>query len=419
VLSAIGSFFGKRPAAGTPAVAPAQAAAAAYGPANELEDLAASSPAVAVQAVPSLLRQAAEQTASSPSTPVSPALQSLPERLSQGSDLSWLMPPSSDAAPQGGVPWLVPPATDAAPGNASGNTSVLLQPPPFWPESHEASSPVGAPSQTGAAIPNPPDAQQRTITEITKPQPSELSKILGIVMGLGSSIFGGKSSGSFGSGGGGGLFGSLFGGSSGGSGGDSGGALGDDSGGGDLFDSDAGSGLDDLFMAGGGKVPDIPFFAVGGRFNGKVSGPGTGTSDSINAKLSRGEFVTKASATSKYLPLLQQINSDTVKFAMGGLVGYDDGGYVAPSMAYVSAERGAGQMAAASTRIAGSTSSSSISTRNYGDTHNHYIDARGSTDPAQTTANIDRYMKKAGPQIAAAAVHAVKDQQMRRAPSAK
>lgn len=256
--------------------------------------------------------------------------------------------------------------------------------------------------------------------EITKPQPSELSKILGTVMGLGSSMLGGKSSGSSGSGGGGGLFGSLFGGGSGGSsGGDSSGALGDDSGGGDLLGSDAISGLDDLFMAGGGRVPGIPFFAAGGRFNGKVSGPGTGTSDSINAKLSHGEFVTKASATSKYLPLLQQINNDTLKFAMGGLVGYDDGGYVAPSMAYVSAERGAGQMAAASTRIAGSTSSSSVSTRNYGDTHNHYIDARGSTDPAQTTAHIDRYMKKTGPQIAAAAVHAVKDQQLRRAPSAR
>ena len=434
VLSAIGSLFSKKPAAaGSPASTPAPAASAAYGaaPANELADLAASaspaspptpvpaipallqrasgeaptapsasaaygaaptnelanlaaiSPAAAVQAVPILLRRAAEQTASSP---VSPALQSLPARLSPGDDLSWLMPPSSDAAPQGGLPWLVPPATDAAPGNAT----VLPQPPPSWPESREASSPVGAPSSTGAVIPNPPDTQQRTIMEITRPQPSLASQILGAAVNLG-----GKLGGDF-------LGGQMSSGNQGSSSGSSG------SGG---FDTDSDS------DSGGGDI--IPFFAGGGRFNGKVSGPGTGTSDSINAKLSHGEFVTKASATSKYLPLLQQINSDTVKFAMGGLVGYDDGGYVAPSMAYVSAERGAGQMAAASTRIAGSTSPSSISTRNYGDTHNHYIDARGSTDPAQTTANIDRYMKKAGPQIAAAAVHAVKDQQMRRAPSAK
>jgi hypothetical protein len=462
VLSAIGSLFSKKPAAaGAPASSPAPAVSAAFGtpranelenlsasaspayvqtiptllqraaeqtpsspgasgaygaaPANELTDLAASSPAAAVQAVPTLLRQGAEQTASSPSTPVSPsspgapvssALQSLPERLSQGSDLSWLMPPSTDAAAQGDLPWLVPPSTDAAPGDATGNATVLPQPPAFWPESHEASSPVGAPSQTGAVIPNPPDTQAKPITEITKPKPTLFDEILSAGINFAGQVGGQWAAGKLPTGGSG-----------------SGGASGSS----DNSWAQAASPDDNLNDAGivtdpsgNGWVdywqlhpPDETTYSARG---GKISGPGTGTSDSIPAMLSHGEYVINANATAKHLPLLHKINKG---FAAGGLVGYDDGGYVAPSMAYVSAERGAGQMAAASTRIAGSTSSSSVSTRNYGDTHNHYIDARGSTDPAQTTANIDRYMKKAGPQIAAAAVHAVKDQQMRRAPSAK
>jgi hypothetical protein len=74
-------------------------------------------------------------------------------------------------------------------------------------------------------------------------------------------------------------------------------------------------------------------------------------------------------------------------------------------------------LSSASSRI--STSNSSSSSKSLGDTHNHYIDARGSNDPAQVTAHLDRYMRTAGPQIAAMAVHAVKDQQLRRAPSAR
>lgn len=41
-----------------------------------------------------------------------------------------------------------------------------------------------------------------------------------------------------------------------------------------------------------------------------------------------------------------------------------------------------------------------------GDTHKHYIDARGSSDPAQTVALIDRYMKVNGPAMAAATLKA-------------
>jgi tape measure domain-containing protein len=58
-------------------------------------------------------------------------------------------------------------------------------------------------------------------------------------------------------------------------------------------------------------------FASGGY----VSGPGTGTSDSIMARLSNGEYVINAAATRSNLPLLEAINSGKLpKFASGGLV---------------------------------------------------------------------------------------------------
>jgi hypothetical protein len=232
---------------------------------------------------------------------------------------------------------------------------------------------LGAPSEPNKVIPSPPEAQQRIITEITHPKPSLFDKILGAAINIGGQIAGGWAGGMV-----------PQGGTSGGGGSDSSGGFSDGIG-----------------------------FAAGG----KVSGPGNGTSDSIPARLSHGEFVTKASSTSKYLPLLKHINNDTLKFATGGLVGYADGGYVSPSMAYVPGERSTGMMASASTQVAGNASSSSPSAS--GDQHTWHIDARGSTDPAQTTAHLDRYMKSAGPQIAAAAVRAVKDQQLRRAPSAR
>lgn len=55
---------------------------------------------------------------------------------------------------------------------------------------------------------------------------------------------------------------------------------------------------------------------------GYISGPGTGTSDSIPARLSNGEFVVRASATAKHRAVLEAINSDRIpRFADGGLVG--------------------------------------------------------------------------------------------------
>jgi hypothetical protein len=63
------------------------------------------------------------------------------------------------------------------------------------------------------------------------------------------------------------------------------------------------------------------FLAGGGR----VRGPGTATSDSILAFLSRGEFVVNARATEMFLPLLHAINAGRLppdfigRFSMGGL----------------------------------------------------------------------------------------------------
>lgn len=65
--------------------------------------------------------------------------------------------------------------------------------------------------------------------------------------------------------------------------------------------------------------PDFPGFAGGGRIRGK----GTGTSDSILARLSNGEFVMRAAAVRAYGPaLLEKMNGLRLpKFADGGLIG--------------------------------------------------------------------------------------------------
>ncbi|KVE87791.1 phage tail tape measure protein [Burkholderia cepacia] len=81
-------------------------------------------------------------------------------------------------------------------------------------------------------------------------------------------------------------------------------------------------GLSNAFGAGGGNA--YQFHLSGG---GRVSGPGTSTSDSIPAWLSDQEFVVKAAAVRKpgVLRLLEAINSGQdlgfAKFAKGGLVG--------------------------------------------------------------------------------------------------
>nr|WP_249172989.1 phage tail tape measure protein [Burkholderia vietnamiensis] len=67
-------------------------------------------------------------------------------------------------------------------------------------------------------------------------------------------------------------------------------------------------------------------FGTGHADGGYITGPGSGTSDSIMARLSNGEFVVNAAATSKYRGLLEAINSKqpvaaAPRFATGGYVG--------------------------------------------------------------------------------------------------
>jgi hypothetical protein len=71
---------------------------------------------------------------------------------------------------------------------------------------------------------------------------------------------------------------------------------------------------------GGSIMSGLSFLADGG-VAGQVKGIGTGTSDSIPAMLSNGEFVINAKATKENLKLLNAINSGNIpKFATGGLV---------------------------------------------------------------------------------------------------
>jgi len=60
---------------------------------------------------------------------------------------------------------------------------------------------------------------------------------------------------------------------------------------------------------------------LGAATGGLITGPGTGTSDSILAQLSNGEYVINAAATKANLPLLKAINTGNIpKFAEGGMV---------------------------------------------------------------------------------------------------
>lgn len=68
--------------------------------------------------------------------------------------------------------------------------------------------------------------------------------------------------------------------------------------------------------AGGGAG----LFAAGGY----IRGAGSGTSDSILARISNGEFVVNAAATSRHRSMLETINS-APRFSAGGMVG--GGGY--------------------------------------------------------------------------------------------
>lgn len=74
------------------------------------------------------------------------------------------------------------------------------------------------------------------------------------------------------------------------------------------------------------ETAKLLFKLLGAAEGGLISGPGTGTSDSIPAWLSNGEYVINAKSTSKYLPLLQAINRNDIpitdynRYASGGAV---------------------------------------------------------------------------------------------------
>lgn len=72
-------------------------------------------------------------------------------------------------------------------------------------------------------------------------------------------------------------------------------------------------------MGAAGAGSDIEGFATGGA----IRGPGTGTSDSILARLSNGEYVVRAAAVRKYgKNMLDRLNGMSLpKYADGGLVG--------------------------------------------------------------------------------------------------
>ncbi len=77
---------------------------------------------------------------------------------------------------------------------------------------------------------------------------------------------------------------------------------------------------------GGGLLGGLFGFSGGGPVEaatgGLIRGPGTGTSDSIPARLSDGEFVVNAAATRRNMTLLHALNDGSIaSFASGGLVG--------------------------------------------------------------------------------------------------
>lgn len=75
-------------------------------------------------------------------------------------------------------------------------------------------------------------------------------------------------------------------------------------------------------MEAAGSTPDVAGSTPGFARGGHIRGPGTGTSDSILARLSNGEFVVRAAAVRKYgLDMLHRMNNMQIpQFATGGLV---------------------------------------------------------------------------------------------------
>ncbi|MEE1295864.1 MAG: phage tail tape measure protein, partial [Bifidobacterium sp.] len=84
----------------------------------------------------------------------------------------------------------------------------------------------------------------------------------------------------------------------------------------------------------GGTIPK------GNAMGGYISGPGTGTSDSILRRVSNGEYITNARSTAKYRRELEAINGGYYE-QLKAAAGYASGGYVqaTPAAPYVEARR--------------------------------------------------------------------------------
>ena len=89
----------------------------------------------------------------------------------------------------------------------------------------------------------------------------------------------------------------------------------------------------------GGTIPK------GNAMGGYISGPGTGTSDSILRRVSNGEYITNARSTAKYRRELEAINGGYYE-QFKAAAGYASGGYVqaTPAAPYVEAARNEGRM---------------------------------------------------------------------------
>ncbi|QYN26683.1 hypothetical protein [Amycolatopsis sp. DSM 110486] len=103
-----------------------------------------------------------------------------------------------------------------------------------------------------------------------------------------------------------------------------------------------GAGRGQNAVATGGRVTlgGVQRFAKGGQAyasitdvgpGGLLDGPGSGTSDSILARVSNGEYVVNARQTQKHLPLLRAINNGDDGFASGGLVRHADSSWIPPT----------------------------------------------------------------------------------------
>ncbi|MBF6135879.1 hypothetical protein IU501_23080 [Nocardia otitidiscaviarum] len=81
------------------------------------------------------------------------------------------------------------------------------------------------------------------------------------------------------------------------------------------------SSIGPIEIPGAGAAQDLGKKMQAFRNGGPVSGAGTGTSDSILAAVSNGEFIVRARYAQQYLPLLEAINAGKLpRFATGGLV---------------------------------------------------------------------------------------------------